>query len=76
MNKLKSDLGEENVKLTLARKVRSDKKKEKSDPDQQPLFYEGQLINTLEELRDLVKIKTFEEAVVGEVRKIRNKETS
>jgi len=33
MNKLKSDLGEENVKLTLARKVRSDKKKEKSDPD-------------------------------------------
>ena len=76
MTRIKEDLGESNVKLKLTKKLKTEKKKEKAEFDHQPLIYEGHHINTLEELRDLVKIKTFEEAVHGIVRKTRVKENA
>ena len=57
-------------------KLKTEKKKEKVEYDHKPLIYEGHHINTLEELRDLVKIWTFEESVQGIVRKIRIKENA
>ena len=76
MTKLKEDLGESSVKLKITKKPQTERKKEKAEQDYKPLIYEGHHINTLEELRDLVKIKTFEEAVQGTLRKTRIKENT
>ena len=56
MTKLKEDLGDQNLKVQLAKKLTIDRKKEKNDNDYKPLIYKGHYINTLEELRDLVSI--------------------
>jgi len=76
MTKIQDDLGEQNVKLKLTKKLVTDKKKEKNDNDYKPLIYKGHHINTLEELRDLVKIESFEEVIQGIVRKTRIKENA
>jgi hypothetical protein len=76
MTKLKEDLGDQNLKVKLVKKPTIDKKKEKNDNDYKPLIYKGHHINTLEELRDLVSIESFEEVVQGIVRKTRIKENA
>jgi hypothetical protein len=76
MTKLKEDLGEQNVQVKLVKKLNTDKKKEKNDNDYKPLIYKGHHINTLEELRDLVSIESFEEVVHGIVRKTRIRENA
>jgi hypothetical protein len=76
MTKLKEDLGDQNLKVKLVKKPTIDKKKENNDNDYKPLIYKGHHINTLEELRDLVSIESFEEVVQGIVRKTRIKENA
>ena len=76
MTKLKEDLGDQNLKVKLVKKLTIDKRKEKNDNDYKPLIYKGHHINTLEELRDLVSIESFEEVVQGIVRKTRIKENA
>jgi hypothetical protein len=74
MTRLKEDLGDQTLKVKLVKKLNSEKKKEKHDNNYKPLIYKGHHINTLEELRDLVSIESFEEVVQGIVRKTRIRE--
>ena len=67
MNKIKEDLGESSIKLKLNKKLKT-KSKELNDNAYKPLVYkdfEGKdhHVNTLEELRELIKIESFETVV-------------
>ena len=80
MNKIKEDLGESSIKLKLNKKLKT-KSKELNDNAYKPLVYkdfEGKdhHVNTLEELRELIKIESFETVVQGIVRKNRIKENT
>jgi hypothetical protein len=71
----------ENIQSEIGDKVvqqKSGKKKSISnqsiDINVRPLLYNGHVITTHKELKDLIKIDSFEEVVHGHIRRLREKE--